>query len=264
MDAMVHRFPGFYAWKLDMLKTVKKIVYHLLFIDKKIDQLHRYIESRDAELIAKYLTGKKVLEVGCGRGNFIATLARDRRCRCVGIDASGEMIKAATKRNPGPEYHVMDGADLKFADQSFDVVLFVYVLHHVKELDKTLAEGKRVGKKIIFYESCACKTSPAKQLSKWYWKLTDGGYEYLTLDEWKQRFQLPVLDEIEGAGLVRYGMCVLGEPESGQAEPSARNEPSPPTSRVAASPGRKGSSSYSSNAFNRTADRMSRDGFFPR
>lgn len=235
MDAMIHRLPGFYAWKLEMLKVVKKSIYRLLLIDKKVNQLHHYIDRKNAELIEKYLTGKKVLEVGCGRGSFIASL-RNHGCRCVGIDASGEMIKAATKRNPGPEYHVMDGADLKFADQSFDVVLFVYVLHHVKELDKTLAEAKRVGKKIIFYESCACKTSPAKQLSKWYWKLTDGGYEYLTLDEWKQRFQLPVLDQIQGAGLVRYGMCVLGEPESGQAGSSARKELPPPASRAAASP----------------------------
>jgi ubiquinone/menaquinone biosynthesis C-methylase UbiE len=219
-DVIVHRFPGFYEWKLEMLKVVKKGAYRLLLVDKEVDELHHYIEQRNAALIAKYLTGKYVLEVGCGRGSFLAGLVRDRGCRCVGVDASGEMIKAATTENPGPDYYVMDGADLKFEDQSFDVVLFNYVLHHVEKLDETLAEAKRVGKKVIFYESCACKSTPAKQLSKLYWKLTDGGYEYLTLDEWKDRFQLPVLDEIEGAGLVRYGMCVLGKAEHGQS-PSA-------------------------------------------
>lgn len=241
MDAVVHRFPSFYEWKLDMLKMVKESIYHLLLIDKKVHRLRHYIEHRNAALIAEYLTGKNVLEIGCGRGRFIATLARDHDCHCVGVDASDEMIKAAIERSPGPEYHVMDGADLKFADRSFDVVLFEYVLHHVEKLDETIHEAKRVGKRIIFYESCACKRPPAKQLSKWYWKLTDGGYEYLTLDEWKKRFQLPVLDEIEGAGLVRYGMCVLGEPESGRAESAARHELAPMVSRVAALPdtGRK-------------------------
>lgn len=218
MDAMVHRSPGFYAWKLEMLKMVKGSIYHLLRVDKKIDRLHHYIDARNAHLIAKYLTGKNVLEIGCGQGRFIATLARDRGCHCVGIDASAEMIDVAARRSPGPEYRVMDSANLEFPDQAFDVVLFEYVLHHVEKLDKTIAEAKRVGKKIIFYESCACKAPPAKQLSKWYWKLTDGGYEYLTLDEWKERFQLPVLDEIEGAGLVRYGMCVLGEAGSAHAQ----------------------------------------------
>lgn len=226
LDVVIHRFPDFYEWKLELLKTVKKGIYHLLLIDKKIDQLHRYIEDKNAELIAKYLTGKSVLEVGCGQGRFIASLARDRGCHCVGIDASEEMIKVAARRNPGPEYHVMDSADLKFPDQAFDVVLFEYVLHHVKRLDETIEEAKRVGKKIVFYESCACKAAPAKQLSKWYWKLTDGGYEYLTLDEWKKRFRLPVLDEIEGAGVVRYGMCVLGEPDSGHALSEPPNDPS--------------------------------------
>lgn len=233
MDAVVHRFPDFYEWKLDMLKVVKRSIYHLLFIDKKIEQLHRHIEHKNAELIAKHLARKSVLEIGCGQGRFIASLARDRGCRCVGIDASDEMIKAAAKRNPGPEYHVMDGADLKFADRSFDVVVFEYVLHHVKNLDKTIEEAKRVGKKVIFYESCACKRSPARQLSKWYWKLTDGGYQYLTLDEWKQRFGLPVLDEIEGAGLVRYGMCVLGERESGHAQSGAGEQVDRPATAAA-------------------------------
>jgi ubiquinone/menaquinone biosynthesis C-methylase UbiE len=197
-----------------MLKTVKKSAYRILFIDKKVEQLRRHIQERNAEVIAKYLTDKYVLEVGCGRGSFIAGLARGHGCRCVGVDVSDEMIKAAARENPGPEYYVMDSTDLKFEDKSFDVVLFNYVLHHVENLDQTLAEAKRVGKKIIFYESCACKKQPSRQLSKLYWKLTDGGYEYLSLDEWKRRFQLPVLDEIEGSGLVRYGMCVLGEADN--------------------------------------------------
>lgn len=121
------------------------------------------------------------------------------------------MIRAAQVDNPGPTYLVMDSTALDFEDKSFDIILFNYVLHHVEDLDKTLAEAKRVGKRIIFYESCACKRQPAKSLSKFYWRFTDGGYRYLTLDEWKERFQLPVLAEIEGAGFVRYGMCVLGE-----------------------------------------------------
>jgi ubiquinone/menaquinone biosynthesis C-methylase UbiE len=213
LDRIVHRFPSFYEWKLDMLKAVKKSIYRILFIDKKVERLRRHLQARDAEVAAKYLTNQRVLEVGCGRGGFIAGLVRGRGCRCVGIDAADEMIEAAARENPGPEYYVMDGADLKFEDKSFDVVLFNYVLHHVENLDRTLMEAKRVGKKIVLYESCACKAPLSKPLSKLYWKLVDGGYQYLTLDEWEQRFQLPVLDEIEGSGVVRYGMCVLGRSE---------------------------------------------------
>lgn len=217
LDEIVHKFPGFYEWKLKALKVVKKSVYRLFLIDKKVAQLHGRISAENDTLRYKYFPNKTVLEIGCGRGGSIAFLENTIGCKCVGVDVSEEMISAARSDNPGPDYQVMDSAYLEFEDKSFDIVLFNYVLHHVENLDKTISEAKRVGKKIVFYESCACKSQPAKILSQLYWRITDGGYRYLTLDEWKKKFQLPVLAEIEGAGLVRYGMCVLGAAEDDSA-----------------------------------------------
>ena len=209
LDLVVHRLPRFYQWKLDAISAIKKTIYSVFFVGQKIDRQRKAIQNRNNELIAKYVAGKSVLEIGCGRGSLLATLAKDRACRCVGVDLSSEMIDYARKNNPGPAYHVMDSSHLSFPDKHFDVVVFNYVLHHVKELDRTIAEAKRVGKAIVFYESCAWEGQPFKTLSKLYWKVTDGGYEYLTLNEWKRRFQVPVIDEIQGSGLVRYGMCIL-------------------------------------------------------
>jgi len=209
LDLVVHRLPRFYQWKLDVISRIKKTLYRALLINQKIDLQRKNIEIKNNELIGKYVAGRSVLEIGCGRGSLLGTLSKDRRCRCVGVDLSSEMIDYAMKNNPGPTYQVMDSSRLSFPDQHFDVVLFNYVLHHVKELDRTIAEAKRVGKTIVFYESCAWANQPFKTISRLYWKVTDGGYEYLSLNEWKRRFQLPVLDEIEGSGLVRYGMCVL-------------------------------------------------------
>jgi SAM-dependent methyltransferase len=209
LDLAVHRFPRFYQWKLDAFRRIKRIVYRTLSMDQKILLQRKAIEDKNNKLIAQYVAGKSVLEIGCGRGSLLTTLAKDQQCRCVGVDLSPEMIQYAERNNPGPTYQVMNSSQLSFSDQCFDVVLFNYVLHHVKDLDKTIAEAKRVGKIIIFYESCAWKGQPFKAISKLYWKITDGGYEYLTLDEWKDRFQLRRLEEIEGSGLVRYGMCVL-------------------------------------------------------
>jgi ubiquinone/menaquinone biosynthesis C-methylase UbiE len=99
--------------------------------------------------------------------------------------------------------------DLKFKDKEFDIVAFNYVLHHSSNLEMTIAEAKRVAKIIVFCECRAWERQPLKAFSKAYWKLTDGGCNYLSLDEWKRRFALPVLDEMRGNGLVRYRMCVL-------------------------------------------------------
>ena len=209
LDSLVHSLPRFYQWKLGALGVAKRCVYRALFLDQKIEQQRKAIEKKNHFLIDKYVAGKTVLEIGCGHGSLLTALARSHGCRCVGVDLSSEMINYAIRHNPGPDYQVMDSSKLSFPDRHFDVVLFNYVLHHVEHLDATIAEAKRVGKTIVFYESCAWGREPFKTISRIYWKITDGGYEYLSLSEWKTRFQLNVLDEIEGSGLVRYGMCVL-------------------------------------------------------
>lgn len=209
LDTLVHRFPGFYEWKLEALKTVKKGAYKALLIDKQIQSQRAQITAQQKALLNKYLRGKTVLEIGCGRGSLIAGLMRSHGCECAGIDLSDQMIAAARRDNPGPQYHVMHSDRLAFADGEFDFVIFNYVLHHVDALDATIAEAKRVGKHVILWESCAGDRQPFKSLSRLYWKITDGGYQYYSLDEWKTRFQATCLDEIKGSGLIRYGMCVL-------------------------------------------------------
>src|SRR5215471_7878199 len=200
LDSIVHSLPRFYQWKLDALSLIKRAVYRVCFMDGKIARQHQTIQQKNDELIAKYVAGKSVLEVGCGRGSLLGSLERKHGCRCVGIDLSSEMINYAKNNNPGPTYEVMNSSRLRFPDHHFDVVLFNYVLHHVEDLDRTISEAKRVGKTIILYESCLWENEPFKTVSKLYWKITDGGHEYLTLDEWKRRFQLAALDEIKGSG----------------------------------------------------------------
>lgn len=209
LDNLVHSRPDFYSLKLQILSRTKRTLYKLLGVDGKIEALRRSLDRRNNELLARHLTGKSVLEVGCGRGDFLAFLQKDLNCQCVGVDVSEEMIRSAKERNPGPVYRVMDSASLDFPAGSFDFVVFNYVLHHVADLDRTVAEAKRVGRHIVFYECCAFDRNPFKTFSRFYWKITDGGYRYMSLDEWKRYFAIQCVEELHGNGLVRYGMCVL-------------------------------------------------------
>jgi len=46
-----------------------------------------------------------------------------------------------------------DGLHIPFQDESFDVVLLIFILHHAKEPDKVLREAKRVTRKrIVVFE----------------------------------------------------------------------------------------------------------------
>src|SRR5262245_40411343 len=102
LDLVVHRFPRFYQWKLDAISSLKRVAYRLFGLDRKITLQRTAIDKRNGELIAKYMAKKTVLEIGCGRGSLLATLANDHHCRCVGVDLSPEMIDYAKKNNPGP------------------------------------------------------------------------------------------------------------------------------------------------------------------
>jgi len=211
-DEFVHHHPRFYRWKLDALNIAKRAIYMASGQDKKISQIRAEIARKNREIVDRYFDGMKVLEIGCGEGSSLAGLSADRLCECVGVDISEVMIKAAAGRHGGPSYCVMDSSSLAFKDKEFDVVLFNYVLHHVANVNETIVEAKRVGKKIVIYECCAWNKQPFKYISRLYWKLTDGGYDYLSLSEWQSRFGMPVLAEIRGRGLVRYGMCVFQVP----------------------------------------------------
>ena len=208
-DEFVHNHPRFYRWKLDALKIAKRAIYIASGQDKKIAQMRDEIERKNKEIVGRYFDGMKVLEIGCGEGSSLAGLSAHGLCQCVGVDLSEVMIKAAAGKHRGPSYCVMDSSSLAFKDKEFDVVLFNYVLHHVANVDDTIVEAKRVGKKIVIYECCTWNRQPFKYISWLYWKLTDGGYDYLSLSEWQARFGMPVLAEIRGRGLVRYGMCVF-------------------------------------------------------
>lgn len=68
--------------------------------------------------------GQRVLELGCGDGQLLRSL---RPSHGVGIDLSHEMIKLATKRSPGFEFHVGNAEDPELLGRiagSFDTSSF--------------------------------------------------------------------------------------------------------------------------------------------
>jgi len=85
---------------------------------------------------------QRILEVGCGTGALLGRVIKDFRPRkLVGVD-----LADASVRRAGVLAQVAraDGAALPFADGSFDVVLFRFVLRHAPDAARLVAEGRRV------------------------------------------------------------------------------------------------------------------------
>ncbi|MHC4416345.1 MAG: class I SAM-dependent methyltransferase [Planctomycetota bacterium] len=87
---------------------------------------------------------KRVLEVGCGTGNYLGALASVAECRGWGVDPSAEMLSRARRRHPTLEFLQGEAAHLPFGVGLFDVVFSVDVIHHVRYREQAFREAHRV------------------------------------------------------------------------------------------------------------------------
>jgi SAM-dependent methyltransferase len=85
---------------------------------------------------------RRVLEVGCGWGEFAARTVEELGVELVAIDQSERMVELARER--GVDARVGDVQDLPFGDGEFDVAVANWMLYHVPDLDGGLAELARV------------------------------------------------------------------------------------------------------------------------
>ncbi len=88
------------------------------------------------------LTGRRVLDAGCGKGRFARVLQENFPAAEIwGLDISPEMLKHV----PAP-IHTRQGAltELPFPDTHFDCVYATESLEHAVEIDRAVAEMCRV------------------------------------------------------------------------------------------------------------------------
>lgn len=93
------------------------------------------------------VTGKRVLDAGCGAGRVIQLIAqRDATC-VVGIDFSLNMLHSARQQLPPLFCTKLAGAEvlaLPFTGESFEVVVSSFVMGYVQDLDRAIGELARV------------------------------------------------------------------------------------------------------------------------
>jgi methionine biosynthesis protein MetW len=90
--------------------------------------------------------GSRVLDLGCGDGALLAHLRDTRGCRGFGVEIDDAQVAACIRRDVKVlQLNLEEGLKL-FDDASFDVVLQLETLQHLRNAETMLRETARVGR----------------------------------------------------------------------------------------------------------------------
>ena len=99
------------------------------------------------EAIARLVpTGARVLDLGCGDGEMLAYLQATRGCSGYGVEIADANVLACVKRGVNVIQLNLDEGLAMFDDASFDVVLQIDTLQHLRNTETMLRETARVGR----------------------------------------------------------------------------------------------------------------------
>ena len=90
--------------------------------------------------------GSRVLDLGCGDGALLAHLQATRNCTGYGIEIDDANVLACVQRGVNVVQLNLDEGLALFDDASFDVVLQIDTLQHLRNAEVMLRETARVGR----------------------------------------------------------------------------------------------------------------------
>ncbi|PKL36517.1 hypothetical protein CVV38_01275 [Candidatus Peregrinibacteria bacterium HGW-Peregrinibacteria-1] len=110
------------------------------------DKSSKFLEGFEQgafEKLTRDVSGGKALDLGCGTGRNIPKIL-DLGCEVVAADISETMLKFIGKKFPRIEKVKTDGLNMPFADNSFDLVVAMFLIVHLKDPADVFREVYRV------------------------------------------------------------------------------------------------------------------------
>ena len=104
----------------------------------------------DHEVISGWVnSGASVLDLGCGHGELLSLLIREKQVRAQGIEQDEQAIHDCVAAGLSVFQEDIDTGLSEYGDGSFDFVILNQTFQQVKKPDFVLKEALRVGKNVI-------------------------------------------------------------------------------------------------------------------
>ena len=97
-------------------------------------------------IIVNTSTQGQVLDIGCGDGELLALLARERQVHGTGIEISEQCVMRAVQRGLSVHHgNVEEGLD-HYSNSTFDLVILSLTIQEIKDPKRVINEAFRVGR----------------------------------------------------------------------------------------------------------------------
>lgn len=90
-----------------------------------------------------------VLELGCGSGDLLYLLVREKRVKGQGVDFDDRAIFECVRKGLSVIHDDIDNCLGDFTDRAFDYVVLCHSLQKVKKPDVVLKDALRISRKVI-------------------------------------------------------------------------------------------------------------------
>lgn len=93
--------------------------------------------------------GSRVLDLGCGEGDLLYPLVRDKQIRAQGIELNDKAIQECVKKGLSVFQDDIENSLREYPDNSFDYVILNQSMQEVKKVDCVIQDALRIGTKVI-------------------------------------------------------------------------------------------------------------------
>ena len=95
------------------------------------------------------ISGKKVLDVGCGDGSLLTYLQATKNAHVYGVELADDKVLACAEKGLNVIQQNLEGGLALFEDNSFDTVVLSQTLQTIHQTARILSEIARVGKECV-------------------------------------------------------------------------------------------------------------------